>query len=304
MVAVSREPSHAQFDRPAPTDRVRARDGIELVVECRGGADAPPVVFAHGFGQTRHAWSDTASSLAATGWRCITADARGHGDSGWRDDGNYDFGQFIDDLVMITRWSTASPAPAKPVLVGASMGGLLGIMAQARHDAFRALILVDITPRWENAGVERIIAFMRAHPDGFASLDDAADAIARYLPHRGRRKSPESLRQLLVPLDNGCLRWHWDPRLLERVADGSEREQAALLEAARAIRVPTLLISGARSDVVSAATIAEFLDCVPHARHVRVAQATHMVAGDRNDAFAAAVHDFIEPLRSPAGAQE
>lgn len=275
---------------------LRAGDGIALATERFGISAAPTLIFAHGFGQTRHAWSDTARMLAGEGWSCVTADARGHGASAWRDDGHYDFQQFIDDLVLLARNSSPPPAP-KPILVGASMGGLLGIAAQATQDAFRALILVDITPRWESAGVERIIAFMRAHPDGFASADEAADAISRYLPHRRERKSPDRLRQLLVPLGNGRLRWHWDPRLLDRIADDSERQQQGLLDAARRIRVPTLLISGARSDVVSDSTIAEFLACVPHAHHVRLAQATHMVVGDRNDAFAAAVRDFIEPLR-------
>ena len=281
---------------PTTDVRVRAHDGVLLAVECAGDAGAPPLLFAHGFGQTRGAWSATALDLVASGWRTIVADARGHGDSGWRNDGAYDFAQFIDDLALLARDAARPPAPALPVLVGASMGGLVGLMAQAQHASFRALVLVDITPRWESAGVERILAFMRAHPAGFASLDEAADAIARYLPHRGERKSPQRLRQLLVTSADGRLRWHWDPRLLEHVANDSERQQAALLAAARSVRVPTLLISGAQSDVVSDATIGEFLDCVPHARHVRVSQATHMVAGDRNDAFAAAVRDFLQTL--------
>jgi len=279
----------------------RAGDGLALTYERFGAPDVDPVVFAHGFGQTRHSWSAAAGTLAADGWCCLTADARGHGDSGWRADGAYEFAQFIDDLTGLARLSAAAPAPAKPVLVGASMGGLLGLAAQAAHEVFRALVLVDITPRWESAGVERIIAFMRAYPDGFASAEEAADAIAHYLPQRRDRKSPARLRSLLVPLANGRLRWHWDPRLLERIAAGSENQQQALLDAAKQIRVPTLLISGAQSDVVSTETIDEFLSCVPHARHVRVAQATHMIVGDRNDAFVAAVRDFIEPLRTVRG---
>ena len=288
------------------TGTLRGGDGVALAVARFGDPAAPPLVFAHGFGQTRHAWNPTARSLAGAGWHCVTADARGHGQSGWRDDGDYKFAQFIDDLALLARDAARPSGALKPILVGASMGGLLGIMAQAQQHAFRALVLVDITPRWESAGVERIIAFMRAHPDGFASYAEAAAAIAAYLPHRRERfgsedRRPDRLRRMLVELDNGRLRWHWDPRLLERIADGSERMQAALLEAARLIRVPTLLISGARSDVVSAATIEEFLACVPHARHVRVAHATHMVVGDRNDVFAAAVREFIEPLRDVRG---
>jgi len=288
---------------PGPTLRgsyafLQAGDGLELAVERFGAAGDPPLIFAHGFGQTRHAWTETADQLAGDGWHCLSADARGHGASGWRDDGQYDFTQFVDDLVRIAQDSARPPAPSRPILIGASMGGLLGLVAQAAQEVFRALILVDITPRWESAGVERIITFMRAHPEGFASVDEAADAIASYLPHRSGRKSPERLRRLLVALDNGRLRWHWDPRLLEHVAVHSERQQAGLLDAARGIKVPTLLISGARSDVVSEATIGEFLACVPHARHVRVAHATHMVAGDRNDAFAAALRNFVTPLRA------
>lgn len=268
-------------------------DGVQLAVESRGDADALALVFAHGFGQTRHAWDASTATLARAGWHCLAMDARGHGDSGWRSDGHYDFSQFVDDMVRLAR----IPAD-KPILVGASMGGLLGLVAQAEHDAFRALLLVDITPRWEIAGVERILTFMRAHPQGFASVEEASAAIAHYLPHRAQRKSPERLRSLLVTDAGGRLRWHWDPRLLDTIATGSERQQARLLDAARRIRVPTLLVSGERSDVVSDDTIAEFLRCVPHAQHVRVARATHMIAGDENTAFNAAVERFIAPLRN------
>jgi pimeloyl-ACP methyl ester carboxylesterase len=307
MVAIM--PSAERFSAAAGcTARLRAADGVELALEHFGDAGSPALVFAHGFGQTRQAWTDTAAGFARNGWHCVTADARGHGDSGWRDDGAYDFSQFVDDLVRVARASSgafassgvhvADEKPILPILVGASMGGLLALRAQAEHAAFRALVLVDITPRWEAAGVERILVFMRAHPEGFASVDEAADAIAHYLPHRKERKSPERLRSLLVPTANGRLRWHWDPRLLDVIPDDGARQQEHLLEAARSVRVPTLLISGERSDIVSDSTIKEFLHCVPHARHVRVARATHMVVGDRNDAFTAAVEQFITPLHA------
>jgi len=277
---------------PQRTARLAANDGISLAIEHFGDETDRAIVFAHGFGQTRHAWIGTAAALAHSGWHAITADARGHGDSDRRADGDYHYDQLIDDLVRIAR----IPAQA-PVLVGASMGGLIGIAAEALHaPLFRALVLVDITPRWEPAGVERILAFMRAHPTGFASYAEAADEIARYLPHRAERKSEASLRQLLVASDDGRLRWHWDPRLLDFVTRGAEQLQHELLVAAGQIRVPTLLISGGRSDIVSAATIDEFLAHVPHARHVRVDHATHMVAGDANDAFTRTVLEFVTTL--------
>ncbi|HEX6832064.1 MAG TPA: alpha/beta fold hydrolase [Rudaea sp.] len=295
MVAVA-PPVQTVPEAPiARVERLRSADGVPIAIETFGDANAPAVIFAHGFGQTRQAWSASANTLAARGWKCVTTDARGHGDSGRRAPGEYGFPQFVDDLCAIAQ---AVGGNEKPVLIGASMGGLLGIAAQAEYDLFRALVLVDITPRWETAGIERILTFMRAHPDGFATLDEAADAIAQYLPHRAERKSPERLRPLLTPQANGRLRWHWDPHLLDYVVANGPAQQEQLIASARTIRVPTLLVSGTRSDIVSEATIAEFLAMVPHAQHVRVENATHMVAGDRNDAFTAAVAGFLETLRA------
>lgn len=269
-----------------------AADGLALSCDLHGMAGNPSLVFTHGFGQTRLAWQSSAAQLAEQGFLCLCADARGHGASDWHPQGAYSIDQFIADLELMAGFAGASA-----VLVGASFGGLVGLLAQARRpELFRALILVDITPRWETAGVERILAFMRAHPDGFASLDEAAASIAAYLPHRRETRSPQRLQALLVQRDDGRYRWHWDPALLERIAENGERHQAALIQAARQIRVPVLLLSGSDSDVVSQTTINEFLDLVPQARHVVVPRATHMVAGDRNDLFTDAVLSFVRTL--------
>jgi pimeloyl-ACP methyl ester carboxylesterase len=183
----------------------------------------------------------------------------------------------------------------KPILVGASMGGLLGLIIAGEIDpqAFRAMVLVDITPRWETAGVERILAFMQAHPDGFASYAEAAEEIAVYLPHRAGRKSEDQLRPLLREGADGRLRWHWDPALLGDLVSESERYQPRLMAAAAKVRLPVLLLSGGRSDVVSRDNVDEFLKLVPHAEHVELPRATHMVAGDANDAFTREIARFV-----------
>ena len=275
----------------ATRGRLPTPDGLALAVE-HFGTGAPRVVFAHGFGQTRAAWTSCATACVSAGWANLTYDARGHGESDWLESGEYAVDQLGDDLRCVCAY-----AGAPPVVVGASMGGLVGIaMAGSDAESCRALILVDITPRWELAGIERILDFMRAHPRGFGNLDEAAAAIATYLPHRGARKSPERLRKLLIEAADGRLRWHWDPRMLEPIAEDGARHQADLLEAATRIRVPTLLISGAASDVVSDATINEFLELVPHARHAIVPKAAHMVAGDENDQFTRHVLDFLASL--------
>jgi pimeloyl-ACP methyl ester carboxylesterase len=278
--------------------RLPVGGGLSLAVETRGPDGAPPVLFAHGFGQSRHAWTRAAESLVARGWRTVTFDARGHGDSDRVTGGGYRLEQFVEDLLRVAR---ACGVP--PVLVGASMGGLLGLVAagETRPDPFRALVLVDITPRWESAGVERMLGFMRAHPRGFASLDEAAEEVAAYLPQRRRRKDRYELAQLLRRGDDGRLRWHWDPAMLDTVAHEGERHRQRLLDAARNIDVPTLLVSGGRSDIVSETTVRDFLDTVPHATHVEIPHATHTLAGDDNAAFTAAIEPFLNTLGAGTG---
>ncbi|HEX7340122.1 MAG TPA: alpha/beta hydrolase [Rhodanobacteraceae bacterium] len=290
--------SKRSFDNA--TGRLQRPDGAALAWECVRPDGRPAVLFAHGFGQTRQAWQGSARTLAAHGCRCVSFDTRGHGQSGRTPDGAYAMQQFVDDLAAM-----AAAQPAPPVLVGASMGGLLGLVlaGEAQPAPFRALVLVDITPRWESAGNERVLAFMRAHPDGFADLDHAAQAVAAYLPQRRERKTAAQLEPLLRRGDDGRLHWHWDPAMLDTVGAAAASYQPRLLAAARRIDVPVLLLSGGRSDMVSAATIDEFLQLVPHARHVRLPDATHMLAGDANDAFTREVARFVDDLPQPAGVQ-
>jgi pimeloyl-ACP methyl ester carboxylesterase len=279
-------------------------DGIVLVGDRYGDPVDPPVLLLHGGGQTRAAWGATARAVAAAGW-CVTAlDLRGHGESGWSEDGDYDIERFGDDVLSVRRQLSRPP-----VVVGASLGGISALVAQQRsaEQLYAAVVLVDVAPRMELVGIRRILGFMTAHPEGFASLEEAADVIAAYREHRARPSDVSGLTKVLRRSADGRWRWHWDPRfmgLASTVLSGDDDEpghlvlaaKEVLLAAAQSVRVPMLLVRGAESDMVSDEGVEELRGAVPHARFVDVSGAGHMVAGDRNDAFTEAVLSFLVTL--------
>ncbi len=270
--------------------RLRGAGGIELVADQYGPADGAPVLFLHGGGQTRHSWKGTGAQLGAAGIRAVALDARGHGDSQWALDRDYRYEAMVGDVLAVLEQLGGGPA----VLVGASMGGITGLLATAAPggDAISALVLVDIVTRPEPEGVDRVLTFLSKNPDGFATLDEAADAVAEYLPHRPRPKSTAGLRRNLRRRD-GRWYWHWDPGILgDKAADPDEMARS-LEGVARALTIPVLLVRGLRSDVVSAAGAAEFQRLVPHAEIAEIGDAAHTAAGDDNDAFTEAVTKFV-----------
>jgi pimeloyl-ACP methyl ester carboxylesterase len=269
--------------------------GVDLIADIAGPADAPRILFLHGSGQTRQSWGSAVIEAARRGYRAIALDLRGHGDSGWSPDGEYSLDRFADDIREVIPQLGSGSAP---ILVGASLGGIIGMLiAAASPSSLRALVLVDITPRIEQQGAKEVTAFMDSAPNGFASLDEAADAVAAYLPHRQRPKSTSGLLRNLR-LRNGRYYWHWDPAFMRMGKDAEAKFKALgvnpLEAAARAITIPTLLVRGGRSRIVSDASAKEFLEMVPHAKFVDIADADHMVAGDANDAFNDAVFRFID----------
>ena len=277
---------------------------IKIVADAFGPEHGRPVMFAHGGGQTRHAWQACGKVLGANGYHALCLDLRGHGESDWAPDGDYAIDRFAEDILFI-----AGKLHEAPVLVGASLGGIAGLIAQgelakAGRRGFAGLVLVDITPRMNMEGVEKILGFMSSNLEtGFASLEEAADAIGQYLPHRPRPKNLSGLAKNLRLKDDGRYYWHWDPRFIT----GTQRPQGSrdterLEHAARRIAAPTLLIRGNKSELGDAEAVRRFAELVPHSEFVDVTDAGHMVAGDSNNVFNEAVVDFLTRMFSPARA--
>jgi pimeloyl-ACP methyl ester carboxylesterase len=266
--------------------------GLMLAADMGGPEAGQPVILLHGGGQTRHSWNKAFSELVATGYRVTAPDLRGHGDSQWCTQGNYTLDDYIVDLGLIM-----DALPSAPILVGASLGGvvsLIGLGEQLLPRA-RALVLVDVVPRMELAGVQEIIDFMSANPGGFVSIDAAADAVAQYLPHRPRRSSREGLLKNLRQRDDGRYYWHWDPAIHSNASSPGYIEAMAqrMEAAARLIDIPTLVVRGGQSRVVSPEGVAHLAKLIPQASYVDVASAGHMVAGDHNNEFNAVIREFL-----------
>jgi pimeloyl-ACP methyl ester carboxylesterase len=281
--------------------RLTGAGGISLAADAYGQPGSPPVLLFHGGGQTRHSWHTTARTLGARGWRALSVDLRGHGESDWPDDGDYGLDAFAGDVLGII-----SEMDRPPALVGASLGGVATLVAvgESTKDLASALVLVDIAHRIESEGSQRIGDFMRERmEDGFGSVEEAAAAVAAYNPHRPPPSNLSGLKRNLRRRPDGRWVWHWDPRFLSGQGGSIDETRVSLLPperleaAARAVRVPTLLVRGRMSDVLSPEGARQFLDLVPHAEFVDVAGAGHMVAGDRNDIFNEAIVQFLDPVR-------
>lgn len=269
-------------------------DGVSLVADVwePESEKKGTVLLLHGGGQTRHSWQRTGARLARHGWCSYTIDARGHGNSEWAADGDYSSDAHARDLRVI-----ADRLEEPPVLVGASMGGMASLLAAGDHpDLVRALVLVDITPKAEPAGLSKITGFMQAGLAGFDSLHDALDAVIEYNPHRSRPPRVEGLRKNLRERD-GRWYWHWDPRMLSHrtnLPEAAAEREARARAAALAVTIPTLLIRGAQSDVVSDEGARDLLELIPGARYIDVGGAGHMVGGDDNDVLSRGLVEFLD----------
>jgi pimeloyl-ACP methyl ester carboxylesterase len=272
------------------------KDQLTIVGDAWGSPENPAVLLVHGGGQTRHAWGNAAIEMSKHGWYSIALDLRGHGDSDWHPQGLYTLEAFVEDLRTIALTFTRPP-----VLVGASLGGLSGLIAEGESEVpvFSAIILVDIAHRHVEEGTDRIISFMSEHMEtGFAALEEAREAIASYLPHRSMPPDLSGLEKNLRLGPDGRYYWHWDPKFLTLADDLSrERNPKRLSAAARSLQIPTLLVRGRMSDVISKDVAKEFLELVPHAKFADVQGAGHMVAGDRNDVFIDSIMDFLKILK-------
>ena len=275
--------------------KFKVDSGLELVASEWGDANDPLVILMHGGGQTRHAWGSTGEILSKSGFYVLSLDLRGHGDSQWHPDGDYLIESYKGDLVSILN-QVGKPAS----LVGASLGGMVSLSLASdlnKKDLVSALVMVDIGLYPNEKGSNEIVSFMQSGIKGFANLNEASDAVSAYLPHRKRPRDNRGLEKNLRLKEDGRYYWHWDPRFLdERDSDNRENQKEKNIRLAKNISIPTLLIRGALSNVVTQKEVDDFLTIIPHSEFQEIEKAAHMVAGDRNDIFANSAIKFLKRI--------
>ena len=274
------------------TVKFRGVDDLVLVAdEWNAGSDSPrpSILLLHGGGQNRFSWKNTGQILADEGFHVVALDSRGHGDSDRSPDATYTVDALCADTLAVL-----GQIGRRVILIGASMGGMTGMLVAdvAGPEKVTKLVLVDVVPRYDKDGSARIRDFMASGVDGFESLEEAADAVAAYLPYRTKPRSPEGLKKNLRQRD-GRWYWHWDPAFLTAPDDDRFVRMQKLEQAVMDLTIPILLIRGKLSDVVSPEGVKEFLKKVPRAEFVELSDAGHTAAGDDNDAFSETVVQFV-----------
>lgn len=259
-----------------------------------GPSRAPAVVCLHGGGQTAYMYEAIGAALSSR-YHVLAPDLPAHGDSEpLGDDGFTRHALAGSTFPLLDEFGIDRAA-----FVGASLGGITSLtIAAMRPELVGAIVLIDIGHRLEEEGVNRIVDFLGKH-ESFASLEEAAVAVAEYLPNRTGPTNPQRLRRNLRQRPDG--RWEWKHQL-GRVASsvgpraGWRQLTSGMDDEARAITCPVLVLRGAKSDVLSDEGANEIADLLPDARLATIGAAGHHAAGDNPETTASLVSEFLTEI--------
>jgi pimeloyl-ACP methyl ester carboxylesterase len=283
-----------------PTDlRVKGSRGVDVHV-LEWSTEGVPMLLLHGFGNEAHIWDDFAP-IVAPYYRTIAMDHRGHGQSDWDPEGNYDVESLADDVEAVT----TALGIERLVLVAHSLGGRVGSVFAGRHpERIAGLVLVDIGPEVDPRGSMRIRQDVEDNMTPvFASEAEYARALSLSYP----AATPEALRRMahhgLRGREDGAFELVMDPALRGATAgrgyrsdaEEAERQLAEQMEKAlAALPCPVLVVRGAASDILSpdeADRLAE--DVLQKGRLAIVPRAGHSVMTDNPEGFNEAVGAFV-----------
>lgn len=251
-------------------------------------ADAQALVLLHGYTGHARSWDALAEALSAQ-YRVLALDQRGHGESGWAARDAYGTPEMVEDLAAFA----AALGLQKFALLGLSMGGIVSFAYAGRRPVELArLVIVDIAPEIGAQGLKNIQSNV-SRSDVFTSREEAFARARADNPIPPEAHHRHRVDNSLMRTDDG----RWTYRYDRALRDPTNRREAIPAEegwrlAAR-INVPTLLIRGELSDILSAEVAQRFVDTAPDCRMIEVAGSGHPVPLDKPDEFLAAVQTFL-----------
>jgi cobalt-zinc-cadmium efflux system protein len=227
--------------------------------------------------------SDFASLARAMSDRyyVVCPDVAGRGDSDFLANPMlYGVPQYVSDMVTLI----AHLRPQQLDWFGTSMGGLIGmVLAGLDHQPIQRLLLNDVGPRIDPAFFIRLMQYL-SKPVVFATQEQGL-AYVNELTSTFGRHSPEQLLELNLPqlvYKNGVWQLHYDPNINVPIMATNPvtalAGEKALWKSFDAIKIPTLIVRGAESDLLSRATVAEMCSRNPHAKSVEIPEAGHAPA--------------------------
>ena len=236
--------------------------------------------------------------------RVVCPDVVGRGDSDWlKEPMGYQFPTYVGDMLTLLG-TLAQQAPlARLDWVGTSMGGLIGLMLAGAPDLplplpMRRLVLNDVGPVIEWQALQRIGQYLgKSGP--FESVEAGAARLRELAPGFGPHTDAQWLalsRPMLRPAPQGGWRLHYDPAIAVPYAavteESSAQGEALLWQLYDQVTAETLVLRGADSDLLSAATARAMQARGPRPRVLEFAGVGHaptLVADDQ----VAAVCDFL-----------
>jgi pimeloyl-ACP methyl ester carboxylesterase len=250
-------------------------------------AGAPDLVLLHGFTGHARSWDAFAEAMTDR-YRVLALDQRGHGESGWASADGYGVGEMVDDLAAFV----GAQKLDRFTLLGLSMGGNVAINYGGRRPKeLAALVIVDIAPEIVTAGATRIQTGVRGK-DSFESREEAFAAARVANPTPPEAHHRHRVDHSLMRTEDGRWTYRYD-RALRSPGTARARDPEAGWRAVADINVPTLLIRGERSDILSPELAKRMLDANPKIAMTTVAGSGHSVPLDAPDGFLAACRDFL-----------
>jgi pimeloyl-ACP methyl ester carboxylesterase len=266
---------------------VTAQDGLRLHVREHGSRTSPvlPVVCLPGLARTVADFEELATLLSSgpLARRVIAIDARGRGRSDYdHNPENYNVAVELGDVVTVLTALGIGPA----VFIGSSRGGLLTMLLGVAHPTLIAgAVLHDIGPVIEPKGVARIKSYVGKLPQP-RDYAEGAEVLRRLFDAQFPKLNPEhwlAAARNTWKTEDGALVPTYDVRLDRTLAEVDiERPLPTMWNEFDALaRVPVLVIRGANSDILSAATVAEMLVHHPTMEVVEVADQGHVPLFDQ-----------------------